>query len=75
MIGEVVSHTERIKWVRASGALGKVGIEVGRLPHGDYAIRSSAFRANTVVVTEDELAEFFHAVHAGHFNSLIEVIR
>jgi hypothetical protein len=71
MIGEVVSYTQRVKWVKTA----RDGVEIGKLPHGDYAIRDSKFRANTVVVTEDELTAFFHAVHAGHFNSLIEVIR
>lgn len=73
-MSEVTEYRQRIKWVRTvTGTRG--GIEIGKLPHGDYAIRNSAFRANTVVVTEQELAEFFHSIHAGVFNDVIEVIR
>lgn len=75
MMSEAVRpYAMKTKWFKsAPGELSCV--EIGRLPHGDYAIRDSRFRANTVVVTEDELAKFFQAVKSGLFDKLVEVIR
>ena len=72
-MSEVVSYTQRIKWYKACESA--YCVEIGKLPHGDYAIRNSKFRANTVVITEEELTEFIRGVHAGAFDKLVEVIK
>lgn len=73
-MSEVVGYRQKVRWFRAPSGAGH-GLEIGRLPHGDYAIRNSAFRANTVVVTEQELTDFIRAVHVGKFDKIVEVIR
>lgn len=47
-------------------------VEVGALSYGEFAIRNSMFRANTVVFTKKEMQAFIRAVKVGVFDDLIE---
>lgn len=47
-------------------------LEVGRLDHGDYAIRNSLFPARTVIATPVEMRAFIQAVKNGTFDRLME---
>lgn len=46
-------------------------LEAGVLEYGDIVIRSSQFRARTVVVTPREWQAFVQAVKNGHFDGVI----
>lgn len=46
-------------------------VEIGRTDYGDFAIRSSQFRADKVIVTRRELESFINACKVGHFDTLI----
>lgn len=46
-------------------------VEAAVLEYGDVAIRSSLFRARTVVVTQREWNAFVQAVKSGHFDNVI----
>lgn len=46
-------------------------VEVGKLDHGDFAIRNSIFEANRIVVTRAEMAAFIQAVKDGVFDELV----
>lgn len=73
-MSDVVSYQQKAKWIKTPCDTNAC-VEIGKLPHGDFAIRSSQFRANTVVITEQELVSFIQAVHAGVFDKFVEVIR
>lgn len=47
-------------------------VEAAVLEYGDVAIRSSLFRARTVVVTQREWNAFIQAVKNGHFDKVIQ---
>ena len=47
-------------------------IEAAVLTYGDVAIRSSMFRARTVVVTQSEWRSFVQAVKNGHFDGVVK---
>ena len=51
----------------------KTVVEIGRYEFGGYAIRNSAFRARTIVLTKSELVAFLNAVKMGVFDDLVEV--
>lgn len=74
MMSEVVGYQQKAKWIKTPCDTNSC-VEIGKLPHGDFAIRNSMFRANTVVITEDELKAFLIAVRNGAFDGFVEVIR
>jgi hypothetical protein len=47
-------------------------VEVARYEFGGFAIRNSAFRARTVVMTKSEFRAFIHAVKSGAFDDMVE---
>lgn len=60
----------RTRWFKAP-CEGGACVEAGVLEYGDVAIRSSLFRARTVVVTQSEWRAFVQAVKDGHFDQVL----
>lgn len=60
----------KTRWYKTPGDSGAC-VEAGVLDYGDVAIRSSLFRARTVVVTQSEWRAFVQAVKDGHFDQVL----